>query len=158
MLPINSLSKLKLLEIVARIKFFNGFTIPQRELLIHHTKCYQCKVGQYVQSEFDTNSDFYIVLSGEIEVLRKDKDTTIGHVKAGEFIGESSFIRRQPKSASARAIKEAIVLCMDEDTLDGLPAIIKDRFKDAVIEGMAKRIAYLSDELLTLQKDFPPFT
>ena len=75
----------------------------------------------------------------------------MGKVKAGEFIGEGSFIKKRPKSATAKALSDCIVLCMDQDTLHGLPVIIKDKFKDGVIEGMAKRIVYLSDEIQHLK-------
>ena len=147
MLPLNNISKLKLLEIVARIPFFKLFTIEQRELLLHHTKAYQCKEGHIVQSELDHNSHFYIVLSGNIEIVKQGGGQALGVIKAGQFIGEGSFIKKRPKSATARALDNAIVLCMDQDTLHGLPHVIKDKFKDAVIEGMAERIVYLTEQI-----------
>ena len=60
--------------------------------------------------------------------------------QASNPIGEGSFIKKRPKSATARALNEVIVLCMDQDTLHGLPVALKDKFKDSVIEGMAERI------------------
>lgn len=152
MIPLNKISKLKLLEIVARIDFFKQFSLMQRELLLQHTKCYKCKQGKFVQRESDLNSHFYIVLSGEVAIFKKEMDIPLGLVKAGEFIGESSFIKKRPKSAAAKATVDTIVLCMDEDTLNGLPGNLKDMFKDAVIEGMASRIAKLTEEIRTLKQ------
>ncbi|WP_286264740.1 Crp/Fnr family transcriptional regulator [Thalassotalea atypica] len=150
MLPLNNISKLKLLEIIGRITFFKSFTIAERERLLSSTKVYKCAKEQYVQSELDHNSHFYIVLTGEIEILRQGKAQALGSISAGQFIGEGSFIKKRPKSASAKALSESIILCIDEDTLHGLPSVLKDKFKDAVIEGMAQRIQYLSDQIQRL--------
>lgn len=147
MLPLNKISKLKLLEIVARVDFFKPFTSDQRELLLQHSKCYKCVKGGLIQSEFDHNSHFYIILSGEAEILKAGSSVVIGHISAGEFIGESSFIKKRPKSAAARAKVDSIVLCMDQDSLQGLPLALKETFKDSIIEGMAKRIVSLSNQI-----------
>ncbi|MFD2167449.1 Crp/Fnr family transcriptional regulator [Thalassotalea euphylliae] len=151
MLPLNNIPKLKQLEIIGRIPFFKSFTLEQRDLLLQKSKIYQCKAYQLVQSEVDHNSHLYIVLSGEIEILRHNNDARLGVIQAGEFIGEGSFINRRPKSATARALSDAIVLCMDQDTLRGLPLALRDKFKDSVIAGMAERIVYLSDQIQELQ-------
>jgi len=150
MLPLNKVSKLKLMEIVARIDFFKSFTLDQRELLLQHAKCYRCVQGRLIQSPVDHNSHFYIILSGEAAIFKQGVVDPIGHIKAGEFIGEGSFIKRRPKSTAARATTDSIVLCMDQDTLQGLPHQLKSTFKDAIIEGMARRIMYLSDEIVRL--------
>ena len=156
MLPLNHISKLKLLEIVGRIVFFKSFTIEQRELLLQKSKVYSCKQNQLVQSELDHNSHFYIILSGEVEIIKQGETLALGKIKAGQFIGEGSFIKKRPKSATARALNDVIVLCMDQDTLHGLPIGLKDKFKDAVIEGMAERIVYLSDQIHDLHEQFMP--
>ena len=150
MLPLNKVSKLKLMEIVARVDFFKGFTLQQRELLLERAKCYKCVESHLIQSPVDHNSHFYIILSGEAAIFKQGVVDPVGHVKAGEFIGEGSFIKRRAKSTAARATTDSIVLCMDQDTLQGLPADLKNTFKDAIIEGMAKRIMYLSDEIIRL--------
>ena len=156
MLPLNKISKLKLLEIIGRINFFKGFTIAQRELLLQKSKVYNCKPNQFVQSELDHNSHFYIVLSGEVEILKQGGSQALGIIKAGQFIGEGSFIKKRPKSATAKALNEVIVLCMDQDTLHGLPHALKDKFKDAVIEGMAERIVYLSGQIQDFHHKYSP--
>ncbi|NMP31624.1 cyclic nucleotide-binding domain-containing protein [Thalassotalea sp. M1531] len=156
MLPLNNISKLKLLEIIGRITFFKAFTINEREKLLNSTKVYKCIKDQNVQSELDHNSHFYIVLTGEVEITRQGGKQPLGKISAGQFIGEGSFIKKRPKSASAKAVSDSLVLCMDQDTLHGLPSTLKDKFKDAVIEGMAQRIHYLSDEIQQFHDKFSP--
>lgn len=147
MLPLSKIPHIKLLEIIARVSFFKPFSLQQRELLLLRSKVYKCKAQHHIQSERDENTNFYIVLSGEVAVMRKDSEGEVGRIQAGEFIGEGSFIQKRPKSAAAKALTDCIVLCLDQDSLSGLPNVIKDKVKDAIIEGMAKRISYLTDEI-----------
>ncbi len=150
MLPLNNISQLKLLAIVARIGFFKELTVSQRESLLKMAKCYKCHKDKFVQTEDDMNRNFYIVLSGEVAILKKGSDNIIGRIGVGEFIGESSFINKHRKSASAKAVVDSIVLCIDQDAMRDMPVKVREKCKDAIIEGMAKRIVYLSNQIQTL--------
>ncbi|MBU2926173.1 cyclic nucleotide-binding domain-containing protein [Colwellia sp. 1_MG-2023] len=150
MLPLKNISRLKLLEIVARINFFKRLTLQERELLLNSSACYKCYKDKFVQTEDDHNSNFYIVLSGKIAITKNNTDNIVGYISVGEFIGESSFINKSRKSASAKAVDDSIILCIDQDALRDLPLKIKDKCKDAIIEGMASRIAYLTENIQQL--------
>jgi CRP-like cAMP-binding protein len=148
MLPLSNISKLKLLEIVGRLKLFQTFTLQQRELLIDRSRCYKCKKGQFIQTEGEFNADLFIILSGEVLISQKSK--YLGSLGAGQFIGENSFIQRKPKSASAQAVDDVIVICLDQDALTGLPVGVQSKFKDAIIDGMSERIAYLNKRIAAM--------
>lgn len=150
MLPLKNISHLKLLEIVARVNFFKGLSVGERELLLNSSICYKCYKDKFVQKEDDLNRNFYIVLSGKVAITKNGTDNIVGYVSIGEFIGESSFINKHRKSASAKAVEDSIILCIDQDVLRGLPGKLKDRCKDAIIEGMASRIVYLTDQIQKL--------
>lgn len=150
MLPLKSISPLKLLEIVARINFFKKLSVGEREQLLNSSTCYKCYKDKYVQTEEDLNRNFYIVLSGKVAITKKEIDKVVGYVSVGEFIGESSFINKNRKSASAKAVEDSIILCIDQDALRDLPAKLKDKCKDAIIEGMASRIVYLTNQIQKL--------
>lgn len=150
MLPLKNISRLKLLAIVARINFFKSLTVPQREQLLDRANCYKCYKDKYVQSEDDLNRNFYIVLSGKVAITKKGTDKVVGYISVGEFIGESSFINKSRKSASAKAVEDSIILCIDQDALRDLPAKVRDKCKDAIIEGMASRIVYLTNQIQEL--------
>ncbi len=147
MFPLKNISHLKLLEIVARINFFKQMSVRERELLLSSSTCYKCYKDKYVQTEDDLNRNFYIVLSGKVAITKKSCDKVVGHIAVGEFIGESSFINKHRKSASAKAVEDSIILCIDQDALRDLPAKLKDKCKDAIIEGMASRIVYLTNQI-----------
>jgi CRP-like cAMP-binding protein len=50
----------------------------------------------------------------------------------------------------AKAMEDSIILCIDEDALRDLPGSLKDKCKDAIIEGMATRIIYLTNQIQQL--------
>lgn len=150
MLPLKNISRLKLLEIIARVNFFKKLTLQERELLLNSSACYKCYKDKFVQKEDDHNRNFYIVLSGKVAITKNDSDKVVGHVSVGEFIGESSFINKSRKSASAKAVDDSIILCIDQDALSELPSTIKNKCKDAIIEGMASRIVYLTNQIQKL--------
>ncbi len=150
MLPLKNISHLKLLEIVARIDFFKNMSVGERELLLNSSSCYKCVQGKYIQTEDDLNHNFYILLSGLVTITKKGTDKVVGEVAVGEFIGESSFINKHRKSASAKAAEDSIILCIDQDALRNLPSKLKDKCKDAVIEGMAHRIVHLTEQIQRL--------
>lgn len=150
MFPLKHIPHLKLLEIVARVNFFKSLSVGERELLLNSSTCYKCYKDKFVQTEDDLNRNFYIVLSGKVAITKKGTDKIVGYVSVGEFIGESSFINKHRKSASAKAIEDSIILCIDQDALRGLPARLKDQCKDAIIEGMASRIVYLTEQIQQL--------
>jgi CRP-like cAMP-binding protein len=155
MFPLKNISHLKLLEIVARVNFFKSLSVAQRELLLNSSTCYKCYKDKYVQKEDDLNRNFYIVLSGKVAITKQNEgetagDKIVGYISVGEFIGESSFINKHRKSASAKAVEDSIILCIDQDALRDLPAKLKDKCKDAIIEGMAARIVYLTEQIQQL--------
>lgn len=150
MLPLKNITHLKLLEIVARVNFFKHLTVGERELLLNSSTCYKCFKDKFVQKEDDLNRNFYIVLSGKVAIIKKGRENAVGYISVGEFIGESSFINKHRKSASAKAVEDSIILCVDQDALQGLPGKLKDKCKDAIIEGMAKRIVYLTEKIQEL--------
>ena len=94
-------------------------------------------------------------MSGKVAITKQNEgetagDKIVGYISVGEFIGESSFINKHRKSASAKAVEDSIILCIDQDALRDLPAKLKDKCKDAIIEGMAARIVYLTEQIQQL--------
>jgi len=151
MLPLSKIPQIKLLEIIARVDFFKNLTLSQREILLQRSRVYKCVKDHFIQTELDENSNLYILLSGNVDIVKRGSETVLGHVNAGEFIGEGSFIKKRPKSAAAKATTDCIVLCLDQDSLSGLPNALKDKVKDSIIEGMAKRISSLTEQIQQLK-------
>lgn len=58
-------------------------------------------VGEYVYRSGDASDAFFVVESGTIDVILKDKDICLGSVGAGQALGEMAFFERAERLASA---------------------------------------------------------
>ncbi|WDE07310.1 cyclic nucleotide-binding domain-containing protein [Thalassomonas viridans] len=146
MLPLDKIPLLRLMEIANRLDFFEQFSLDEKKsLLDEKARCYICKKGQHLQKEGEYDNNFFLILSGEVSIKRAKDKTPLGQVHPGEFIGEGSFIANKPRSTSARAETDVILLCLDREKLSQLSVKIREKVKDAIISGMAKRIVKLND-------------
>lgn len=143
---IQSVSRLKLLEIMNRLDFFIEFSGEERRILVEDKlEVYSCKEGRAITRQGEHDTAFYLLLSGTARIEKDQQE--LGIVRTGEFLGEGSFVTRQPRSASAIANTDCILFRLDNKALRSLGAVIREKVKDAIIRGMARRIVHLNERL-----------
>ncbi len=88
-------------ELLAKMRLFRP--LNDRELLriLQVTDVMSYQAGQYVMNQGETGEELYIVLEGEVEVLRGESVITV--LSQGAHVGEMALVRNQPRSASVRA-------------------------------------------------------
>jgi|SRR5690554_709289 len=151
MRQIDRVSKLKLLEIINRLEFFKTFTLDERRILLEdRLEVYFCKKNFRVFREGEIDATFYLVLSGKVNIVQTKKNRILGTVGAGDFLGEGAFITQGPRSASAVAEEDALLLRLDITALRSLSSAIREKLKDAIIAGMAQRIVELNERVQAL--------
>ncbi len=74
------------------------------------------KVGEVLFEEGSYSQKMYVILSGRIEVFKKDK--TIAFRGPMEFLGEISLVEPKPRSAGVRAITETVLFEISKDIFD----------------------------------------
>ena len=84
----------------------------------------QCpEAGELVFREGDDATAMYVVLRGEMEVLKKSKRATEARVALlgpGDWFGEMSIVDIQPRSATVRALAPSRLLRVSAADLDAL--------------------------------------
>lgn len=68
--------------------------------------------GETVFTEGEKGDALYVLLSGEVDVLKKDEK--IATLKSGDHFGELSLIDSWPRSATIRASEDSLCLVMDQ--------------------------------------------
>jgi CRP/FNR family transcriptional regulator, cyclic AMP receptor protein len=68
--------------------------------------------GRELFTKDDPGHDLYVVKSGEIQIL--DGNHVLETVSAGGIIGEMALVDGGPRSATARAVTESVVIPIDE--------------------------------------------
>lgn len=64
----------------------------------------------------------YFLQSGTLAVLKRqdDAEKQIGTIYAGEVVGEMSFLDREPRSASIKAMKESELMVIPVEKFDNV--------------------------------------
>ena len=79
--------------------------------------------GDVLFREGDPGREMYVVLDGEMEVLKKSRrgrDQRVAILGPNDAFGEMSIIDMQPRSATVRALAPARVLRMSTEDMDAL--------------------------------------
>ena len=83
--------------------------------------------GDYLLREGEKSTEMYYLQSGTLAVFKRkgEKENQIGTIISGELVGEMSFLDKEPRSASVKAMTESILVVVPheklEATLNGLP-------------------------------------
>lgn len=80
-------------------------------------------VGETVFREGDPAREMYVVLDGEMEVLKKSRrgrDTRVAILGPHDCFGEMSIIDMQPRSATVRALGSTRLLRISTEEMDAL--------------------------------------
>ena len=96
------------------------------------------EAGKVLITEGDRGREFFVIISGEVEVRRKGrKVATLG---AGTYFGEIALLSQQPRTATVTAVAPLRVLVIaDRDFVDLLDEIPELWLK--VARSLAERVA-----------------
>jgi CRP/FNR family transcriptional regulator, cyclic AMP receptor protein len=81
------------------------------------------EAGHYVFREGDPAQDFFVVIAGEMEVLKSSHsgiEARVAMLGPGDWFGEMSILDVQPRSASVRAVAPGRLLRIRATDLDAL--------------------------------------
>ena len=87
--------------------------------------------GEFLMREGEESTTMYLLKKGSMEVLKLhgQAEKKIGNILAGELVGEMSFLDKQPRCASVRALTECELVKIPsekfEETVNNLPGWYK---------------------------------
>ena len=102
------------------VSIFEGLSPAVVEKLAGTLEVRRCEPGASVFKEGDLSRELFVVVSGELEVLKKSRrgrDARIALVGVGDSIGEMSLVDDQPRSATVRAISPSHLMRLGVDDL-----------------------------------------
>ena len=79
--------------------------------------------GDYIFRQGDVGDQFYVIVSGEVEVLRESPDgqvTRVARLGKGEYFGEAALLTGRRRNASVRAAGPVDLMCLGRDEFNHL--------------------------------------
>jgi len=110
------------LDLIQQVPLFADLTREECEALCRSSERVNAKPGDLIIAEGTPGESMYIVLSGELEVTKRDgdQDIVLASRKTGEFLGEMSLLEQAPRSASVRAVTPSELLAIGPEAFHNL--------------------------------------
>ncbi len=103
-------------------EFFSG--MDDREIISILKLCGRrsYKPGQEIFKQGDTGNCFYMIIYGEVSIVRGDAE--LSKLGQGQCFGEMAVLEEQPRNATALASQQTLLFSLDRNTLaDTLPTL-----------------------------------
>lgn len=99
-------------ELLRRVDFFSQLREYELDRIAEYSEFIKFKKGRPVFTQKSESGELYVVADGRIGIISVDEngDTAIAQITAGESFGELDFLGRTPRSASAFADEESVLL------------------------------------------------
>lgn len=105
-----------------------GLSDEQLLYLHEHSQEEKFLPNELIIEEGERTTDVYLILEGEINILKWDEKHTsevlIGHLRKGEAFGEMSFMDNSPRSTTIKAAKPVVLLKLTQEILNSVKDIL----------------------------------
>jgi CRP/FNR family transcriptional regulator, cyclic AMP receptor protein len=152
--------------VLARIPIFEGLSEVQRQEVIALGEVIELAPGDMLLKQGETSQDLWVILEGSCEVLKQlpsrpatAEPTLLAVLEPYSSIGEMSFFRPAPHSASVRVKAAAKLFRLPRARFDELSAnapAITTRLAANTIASLAERMRHMDDWVVELLAHKPP--
>jgi len=107
-------------ELLARIPMFGDLGPEDLAALAKAVVPRQCAAGQMIIHQGDAGTSMFIVVDGNVNIHlpgEQSRRISLKDIAAGEYFGELALFDDKPRSASALATTDALLLELDRETL-----------------------------------------
>lgn len=109
--------------ILRDIGLFGGLSDESLSRLATQLPEVRAEPGKTIVSEGDLSTEMFVVVAGELEVVKRTSDEATVRVALlgpGDWFGEMAILDVQPRSATVRSLAPSILLSITADQVDRL--------------------------------------
>jgi hypothetical protein len=147
MKTLKTISTLERILLLREVPMFSKLSPEDLEQIAEIAQEQLYSSGTLVCREGDPGNTLFIIVSGNVQVLRKSgkTETILATRGPGEFVGEMAILESAPRIATLKASGEVRVLTIEGDAFT---AILLDRpvVAVAVLKHMSNRVRDLSEQ------------
>ncbi|MCB0200094.1 MAG: cyclic nucleotide-binding domain-containing protein [Anaerolineae bacterium] len=110
-------------RLLRQMPLFSAMSRDEIELLAGRLQPRQIKAGRDIVRQGDPADDFFVVASGQVEVIVQDEqgaNETVNRLARGDYFGELALLRTAVRSATCRAVTTSQVLALSRADFDQL--------------------------------------
>ncbi|HEY6879086.1 MAG TPA: cyclic nucleotide-binding domain-containing protein [Polyangiales bacterium] len=100
--------------------------------------------GSVVVSEGELSTEMFVVIGGELEVVKRALDGSqvrVAMLGPGDWFGEMAILDVQPRSASVRALAPSLLLSMSADQVDRLLYRVSPKDYSLLVMNIARELS-----------------
>lgn len=131
-------------ELLARVPLFKGLSEPARQSLGQRLVEQRLRAGERLFAKGDAGSTMFLVLSGKVEIFLPPEGgadrVNLKEAVEGEHFGELSLFDDKPRSASAEALVDTVLL-----------ELSREHFVTDIVRSEAAVLAILSEMAVRLR-------
>ncbi len=140
------------------IDFFNNFDNHELRQLLEACKILRVKAGQYIIKEDSMERVFYILLKGEVSVVKsvahkKRRAVELTKLKAGACFGEMSMVMDIKRTAGVITRSNSFILVINPEVISSSNVFLQLKFYKRFCEILAGRLIIAHEHLAGLEKD-----
>lgn len=110
-------------KIAQRVPVFAGMTHDCLLQTLGSADHHPIKAGEPVFKEGDMGSAFFVVIAGEVTVLkqRNGEYVVLAHLGIGECFGEMALVRDDVRTATVLAVRDSVTMRFERERIDANP-------------------------------------
>ena len=143
------------LEMINAMPIFQCFTDLEKKAIskMDH-KLVEFKKGETIIQEGDQSRSLYVLLKGNVLITKASNGANIrlSKLTPGEIFGEMSLFTDTPRRTNVVANENGVALKIDDEFLEKLDPVAKNKIKDYLICVLIKRLDQMNDSIMTISK------
>jgi len=107
-------------EFLRKVPLFSIYTDEELVGLVRVAELKSFLTGETIFQQGDPGDRFYVVYGGKIRILKIEdgKEVNLGVRTRGDHFGEAALITDQPRTATARAAEDSVLLSIDRESFN----------------------------------------
>ena len=154
-------------EIVRTLPFFKEFSAAEREKVVQTSGVFEkYNAGKVIISEGEKTAAVFVILKGSVVIKKQIKvdvtenhispqkqlDFTIKELNTGSIFGEISLISQRPRSTSAIASSnQVVVMKITEKLIEKFNFSIQRKIQNQLIHILVERLEDLNEQYIKLK-------
>ena len=143
-------------KFILQIPFFKAFTDHELNKLVGREKLFKdSKKGGYIFEEGDPGSSLYVLLFGEIDLVKKSEGGTesiILQLKTGAVFGEVAMLTGNKRNVAARAAStKVVVMEFTRKLIDKMIPSVQNKFQKQLLLILAKNLDTMNSRYAKLE-------